>query len=71
MGGLISLGPDLKEVWAQAAGQVDKIVRGTEPKELPVQQPTRYELAVNLNTAKALDIHLPQSLLARADIVIE
>jgi ABC-type uncharacterized transport system substrate-binding protein len=58
-------------MWVQAAGQVDKIVRGAEPKELPVQQPTRYDLAVNLKKAKALDLHLPQSLLARADVVIE
>jgi putative tryptophan/tyrosine transport system substrate-binding protein len=71
MGGLVSLGPDLVEVWAQAAGQVDQIVRGAQPKDLPVQQPTRYELAVNLKTAKALDLPLPQSLLARADVVIE
>jgi putative tryptophan/tyrosine transport system substrate-binding protein len=71
MGGLVSLGPDLVEVWGQAAGYIDKIVRGAEPRELPVQQPTRYELAINLKTAKALDLTLPQSLIARADQVIE
>jgi putative ABC transport system substrate-binding protein len=71
MGGLVSLGPDLIAVWRQAAGCIDKIIRGTEPRELPVQQPTRYELAINLKTAKALGLTLPQSLLARADEVIE
>lgn len=71
VGGLVSLGPNLLEVWGQAAGYIDKIVRGAEPKELPVQQPTRYVLAVNLKTAKALDLTLPQSLIARADEVIE
>jgi putative tryptophan/tyrosine transport system substrate-binding protein len=71
MGGLVSLGPDLLEVWGQAAGFIDKIVRGAEPRELPVQQPTRYELAINLKTAKALDLTLPQSLIARADEVTE
>jgi putative ABC transport system substrate-binding protein len=71
MGGLVSLGPDLIAVWRQAAGYIDKIIRGTEPRELPVQQPTQYELAINLKTTKALDLTLPQSLLARADEVIE
>ena len=52
-------------------GYVDKIIRGTEPRELPVQQPTRYELAINLKTAEALGLSLPQSLVAVADIVIE
>ena len=70
-GGLVSLGPDLIAVWGQAAGYIDKIIRGAEPRELPVQQPTRYELAINLKTAKALDLNLPQSLLVRADVVIE
>ena len=67
-----SIGPDLLvEVWGQAAGYIDKIIRGAEPRELPVQQPMRYELAINLKTAKALDLTLPQSLIARADEVIE
>ena len=71
-GGLVSLGPDIPALWWQAAGLVDKIIRGTEPRDLPVQQPTRYELAINLNTAKALGLDsLPQTLVARADIVIE
>ena len=71
LGGLVSLGPDILAMWGQAAGYVDKIIRGTEPKELPVQQPTRYELAINLKIAKALGLNLPQSLVAGADIVIE
>jgi len=70
-GGLIGLGPDIAAMWRQAAGFVDKIIRGAEPKDLPVQQPTRYELAVNLKTAKQLGIVLPPSILARADRVIE
>jgi putative ABC transport system substrate-binding protein len=70
-GGLVSLGPDLVAVWRQAAGYIDKIIHGTEPKELPVQQPTRYELAINLKTAKALNIEMTAALVARADEVIE
>ena len=70
-GGLIGLGPDIGAMWRQAAGFVDKIIRGAEPKDLPVQQPTRYELVVNLKTAKELSIVLPPSILARADQVIE
>jgi putative ABC transport system substrate-binding protein len=71
LGGLASLGPDLMAVWGQAAGYIDQIIRGTEPRELPVQQPTRYEFAINLKTAKALGLTLPPSLLARADVVVE
>ena len=71
LGGLASLGPDLMAVWGQAAGYIDQIIRGTESRELPVQQPTRYEFAINLKTAKALGLTLPPSLLARADVVIE
>jgi putative ABC transport system substrate-binding protein len=58
-------------LWRQAAGIIDQIIRGLQPRELPVQQPTRYELAINLRTAKALSLTLPPSLLARADVVIE
>jgi putative ABC transport system substrate-binding protein len=71
MGGLVSLGPDLMALWRQAAGFIDQIIRGSQPRELPVQQPTRYELAINLKTAEALGLTLPPSLLARADVVIE
>jgi putative ABC transport system substrate-binding protein len=71
LGGLVSLGPDLMAVWRQAAGYLDQIIRGMEPRELPVQQPTKYEIAINLKTAKAFGLTLPQSLLASADVVIE
>jgi putative tryptophan/tyrosine transport system substrate-binding protein len=71
MGGLVSLGPDITALWGQAAGFIDQIIRGSQPRELPVQQPTRYELAINLKTAKALGLTLPPSLLAGADVVIE
>jgi putative tryptophan/tyrosine transport system substrate-binding protein len=70
-GGLVSLGPNLVGAWGQAAGYVDKIIRGTEPKDLPVQQPTQYELVINLKTAKVLNIEMPAALVARADDVIE
>ena len=70
-GGLISLGPDRVWMAKQAAGYVDKIIRGARPDTLPVQQPDRYELHINLTTAKALGLTVPPTLLARADEVIE
>jgi putative ABC transport system substrate-binding protein len=70
-GGLISYGADNLALFHEAAGYIDKILRGAKPGELPVQQPTRFLLVVNLKTAKALDLTVPQSLLARADEVIE
>jgi ABC-type uncharacterized transport system substrate-binding protein len=70
-GGLMAYGPHVPDNFRRAAGYVDKILRGTRPADLPVEEPTTYRLVINLKTAKALDLTIPPGLLLRADRLLE
>jgi putative tryptophan/tyrosine transport system substrate-binding protein len=71
LGGLMSYGPNFPDLFRRAADFVDKILRGAKPADIPVEQPSKFDLIINLTTAKALDLSIPESFLLRADELIE
>jgi putative ABC transport system substrate-binding protein len=70
-GGLVSYGADIEDIWRRAATYVDKLLKGANPAELPIEQPTKFELVVNARAARALNLSIPPSIQIRADQIIE
>jgi putative tryptophan/tyrosine transport system substrate-binding protein len=71
VGGLVSYGPDIIDIFSRQASYVDRILRGEKPGDLPIQQPTSYQLVINVKAARALGLNIPEALLATADEVIQ